>query len=165
MPEEALDPIPLLRYLGNQRLEYVVIGGFAVVAHGFVRVTKDLDIVPRPTAQNLQRLAAVLRALDAAMLDVGDFTSAELPMDPTRAEDLAQGENFCVTTSLGRLDVMQWIAGVDADDLYAALEPHAVAANVDGICVRVCGLEHLRAMKRAAGRPQDLEDLRRLNVD
>jgi hypothetical protein len=165
MPEEALDPTPLLRYLGEQGIEYVVIGGFAVVAHGFVRVTKDLDIVPRPTAQNLERLAGALRSLHATLLDVGDFTAAELPMDPTRAEDLAEGGNFCVTTSLGRLDVMQWTAGLESDDLYATLVPQALAANVDGVVIRVCGLEHLRAMKRAAGRPQDLEDLRQLDVD
>ena len=47
MPEEALDPIPLLRYLEEQELEYVVTGGFAVVAHGFVRVTRDLDTCER----------------------------------------------------------------------------------------------------------------------
>jgi hypothetical protein len=165
MPEEALDPVPLLRHLAERGIEYIVIGGFAVVAHGFVRVTKDLDIVPRPGAENLERLADALRSLDARMLDVGDFTPEELPMDPTSKDDLARGGNFCITTSLGRLDVMQWISGIEADDLYAALEPQSLAANVDGAMVRVCGLEHLRAMKRSAGRPQDLEDLRRLDVE
>jgi predicted nucleotidyltransferase len=57
---------------------------------------------------------------------------------------------------------MQWLSGVDTDDLYGQLNPDTVEGSVDGIPVRVCGLEHLRAMKRAAGRPQDLEDLRRL---
>jgi hypothetical protein len=163
--QEALDPLPLLKHLDERDVEHVVIGGFAVVAHGFVRVTKDLDIVPRSTADNLERLAGTLRELDATILDVGDFTAEELPKDPRRVEDLAQGGNFCVTTRLGRLDIMQWIAGLDAEDLYAALEPQSLSANLDGIRVRVCGLEHLRAMKRAAGRPQDLEDLRRLDVD
>jgi hypothetical protein len=57
---DALDPVPLLRYLHEHGVEYVVLGGFAVVAHGFIRVTKDLDIVPHPTAQNLERLAETL---------------------------------------------------------------------------------------------------------
>jgi hypothetical protein len=65
-------------------------------------------------------------------------------------------------TTLGRLDVMQWLSGVDTDDLYGELNPDTLEGSIDGIPVRVCSLEHLRAMKRAAGRPQDLEDLRRL---
>jgi hypothetical protein len=66
---DALDPVPLLRCLHERGVEHIVIGGFAVVAHGFIRVTKDLDIVPLPTAQNLERLAETLRALDAVMLE------------------------------------------------------------------------------------------------
>jgi hypothetical protein len=60
------------------------------------------------------------------------------------------------------MDVFQWVSGIEADDLYAAPDREALAGNVEGIPVRVCGLDHLRAMKRAAGRPADLEDLRRL---
>ncbi len=57
---------------------------------------------------------------------------------------------------------MQWLSGVNTDDLYGELNPDTLEGSIDGIPVRVCSLEHLRAMKRAAGRPQDLEDLRRL---
>jgi len=60
---------------------------------------------------------------------------------------------------------MQWLSGIEADDLYGAFTSEAIEGNLDGIPVRVCGLAHLRAMKRAAGRPQDLEDLRRLGED
>jgi hypothetical protein len=86
-------------------------------------------------------------------------------MDPTLPVDLAQGGNFCLLTRIGRLDVMQWLSGIETEDLYAEFNPEAVDGNLHGIPVRVCGLEHLRAMKRAAGRPQDLEDLRQLAVD
>jgi len=161
MPD-ALDPLPLLRYLHERSVEHIVIGGFAVTAHGFMRVTKDLDTVPRPTDENLTRLAGALRDLEATILDTGDFSPEELPMDPTQPADLAQGSNFCLHTSLGRMDIMQWASGIEADDLYAELDRAAIAGDIDGITVRVCGLEHLRAMKRAAGRPQDLEDLRHL---
>ncbi len=163
MPAEALDPFPLLQALHEREVDYIVVGGFAVNAHGFIRVTKDLDIVPSGEARNLQKLATMLSALNAAILDTGDFAPEEMPADPTRAEDLAMGGNFCLTTDLGRLDVMQWLSGVDGDDLYGALAGDALQSEVDGILVKVCSLEHLRAMKRAAGRPQDLEDLRRLD--
>lgn len=72
------------------------------------------------------------------------------------------GGNFCLRTKLGRLDLMQWIAGIDSEDLYATLRSEALTGNLDGVPVSVCGLAHLRSMKSAAGRPQDLEDLRRL---
>jgi hypothetical protein len=164
MPD-VLDPTLLLRFLHERGIEHIVVGGFAVNAHGFNRVTKDLDIVPNPTEENLRRLAEALRDLNATILDTGDFEPQELPAEPTSAADLAMGGNFCLATDLGRLDVMQWLSGVDTEDLYAEFNPGAVEGSLDGLPVRVCGLEHLRAMKRAAGRPQDLEDLRRLGED
>lgn len=159
---EALDPLPLLQALHKRGIEHIVVGGFAVNAHGFIRVTKDLDIVPRRTEENLGKLAGMLRDLDATILDTEDFYQEEMPADPTRVADLEMGGNFCLLTDLGRLDVMQWLSGIETDDLYAEFDPDAVEGSVDGIPVRVCSLKHLRAMKRAAGRPQDLEDLKRL---
>ncbi len=162
---DALDPVPLLEYLHARGVEHVVIGGLAVSAHGYVRPSKDLDIVPNPSRENLERLAAAL--LDANTIDAeaSDFDRAEIPMSATRVEDLSQGGNFRLVTSLGDLDVLQWVSGIEADDLYAELYPHTLVGNVEGIPIRVCGLEHLLAMKRAAGRPQDIEDLKRLGED
>jgi nicotinamidase-related amidase len=162
---DVLDPLPLLRTLHERGIEHIVIGGFAVNAHGFIRVTKDLDIVPSPAEENLEKLAKMLRDINATVLGTDDFEPEELPADPTRPADLEMGGNFCLLTDIGRLDVMQWLSGVDFDDLYAELDRGAIESSVDGVPVRVCGLEHLRAMKRAAGRPQDLEDLKRLGED
>jgi predicted nucleotidyltransferase len=159
---DALDPLPLLRVLYERGIEYIVVGGFAVNAHGFIRVTKDLDIVPNPAQENLEKLAEMLRDLSATVLDTGDFKSEEIPADPTRTADLAMGGNFCLLTDIGRLDVMQWLSGIDFDDLYAKLDPSTIESTVDGVLVRVCGLDDLRMMKRAAGRPEDLKDLERL---
>jgi hypothetical protein len=53
-------------------------------------------------------------------------------------------------------------AGIDADLAYAELAPAAISVGFRDIRIRVCELEHLRAMKQAASRPQDVEDLRRL---
>jgi hypothetical protein len=161
MPD-ALDPLPLLRALHERGVEHIVVGGFAVNAHGFIRGTKDLDIVPSPGRENLERLAGMLRDLGAEILDTGDFAADEMPADPTRVADLDMGGNFCLSTDIGRLDVMQWLSGIEADDLYGEFNSDAIEGSVEGIPVRVCSLEHLLAMKRAAGRPQDLEDLRQL---
>jgi hypothetical protein len=163
MPD-GLDPVPLLRYLSERGVEHIIIGGFAVVAHGHVRPSKDLDIVPEPSRENLERLVTALLDVNAADAEVGDFDPSELAMSATRVDDLVQGGNFRLTTDLGDLDIMQWASGIDSDDLYGELDRQAMEANVEGIIVRVCGLGHLRAMKRAAGRPQDLEDLNRLGA-
>jgi hypothetical protein len=97
-------------------------------------------------------------------LGVGDFEEAEMPFDPTRAEDLTQGGNFRLETPPGILDLMQWISGVEGDQAYLALAADAVEAEVEGVPVRIASLSKLRAMKRAAGRPQDLQDLADLAI-
>lgn len=154
-----LDPIGLLRRLADAGVAYVVIGGFAVIAHGVVRVTKDLDICPDPAHDNLERLAAFIAEIDAVQMGTGEFDADELPFDPTRAADLAQGGNFRLESALGILDVMQWVSGIDVGRTFATLASDAVDVVVEGVPVRVSSLANLRTMKRAAGRPQDLQDL------
>jgi len=161
----ALDPVPLLRHLQEHGVKHIVIGGLAVGAHGHVRPSKDLDIVPDPSRPNLERLASALADIDATDAEAGDFDPAELPMSALRVDDLAQGGNFRLLTELGDLDILQWASGIDADNLYAELSCQALEGTVEGVSIRVCGLDHLLAMKRAAGRPRDLEDIERLTGD
>jgi hypothetical protein len=152
-----LDVPGLLRALSDADVSFVVIGGFAVGAHGYPRATKDLDIVPDPDPTNIERLAAVLEELDAAVLGVEDFSPDEV-IQPD-VEGLRMGGNFVLLTSSGRLDVMQ-IVGPDLE--FADLESAAVEDEVFGHRVRFCSYDHLVAMKEAAGRPEDLIDLERL---
>jgi hypothetical protein len=156
-----LDPCRLLRELHAAGVEHVLIGGLAVNAHGVIRSTKDVDICPSPDPGNLARLAALLRRLGVRQLGVGDggFEADELPSDPTRADDLAEGGNFRLETPLGVLDIMQWVPGIDADSAFPTLAADAHPAAAFGIELQVCSLAALRLMKRAAGRPQDLHDL------
>jgi hypothetical protein len=156
------EPDELLLTLTGALVEFIVIGGVAVGVHGFVRATRDLDIVPDPDEANLARLAGVLAAIGATHLGAGDFAPDEFPYDPTDPRQLAEGANFRLDTSLGPLDIMQWVAGIQAELAYTELADQAMTVRFRDTQVRVCGLEHLRAMKNAAGRPQDLEDLKRL---
>lgn len=158
------DPHDLIAALAAARVDYVVIGGFAVGAHGFPRATKDLDIVPDPSPGNLERLAAALRELETVNHGAGDFDPAEFPFDPLVPSQLAEGGNFLLMTRAGRLDVMQWVPGVPGDAAYPHLRAGAVATTLGGHEIRVCSREDLVTMKRAAGREQDLIDLQSLGI-
>lgn len=149
----------LLTRLAGAGVRFVVIGGFAVIAHGVVRATEDLDIVPDPEYENLVRLARVLRELDARQIGVDAHL---LPNQPTDPDGLAEGGSFQLETRFGRLYVLQ-----ESDQVPAYGELASSALLIDefrGIELAVCSLEQLRRMKRAAGRPKDLRDLEDLEI-
>lgn len=155
-PPPPLEAEALLRVLAAHRVELVIIGGFALAAHGVIRGTKDIDIVPDPRSENIGRLAAALRELGAEVMLADDFNPSELGLVPDE-DGLALGGNWVLRTSLGRLDVMQDVAGVRS---YESLRAAAVERDVPGAGpFWFSGLDDLIAMKAAAGRPQDELDI------
>ncbi|MEX0675115.1 MAG: hypothetical protein WD067_10095 [Gaiellaceae bacterium] len=167
VPHQQLDADTILRTLLAHEVEFVVIGGLAVGAHGFPRATKDVDVVPAPGSENLRRLYAALSELGAEPMEMGDFRPEELPV-PFAPEGLDEGGNWTLRTRAGRVDVMQWIPGIDRG--YEQLRPNAIEADVPGVgVVLFAGYDDLSTMKRIAGRPEDeldllrLEDVRRLD--
>jgi len=159
--ERPLQALALLGVLVEHGVDFVVIGGFSLAAHGYVRGTKDLDIVPNPTRGNLKRLMGALEDLDAEQLAVGDFKPEEMPLQ-LGVDGLAEGGNWLLRTRLGRLDVMQYAAGMPGYEqlLADAVRPHDLPGLPEGPAF--AGFEDLVAMKRAAGRPQDLIDIAEL---
>ena len=153
---QPLDALALLRALREHDVEFVAIGGFSLAAHGVVRGTKDLDVVPEPSRPNLERLMAALRDLGAEPLELADFRPEELPY-PLSVEGLEAGGNWALATRHGRLDVMQYVEAVES---YAQLRASAEDFQLsDQGSYSFAGLDDLVAMKRAAGRPQDLIDI------
>lgn len=153
-----LDPGGLIKALAEGNVDFIIIGGFAVGAHGLPRATKDLDIVPDPAPDNLQRLARVLEELEAEVMGSDEFGPEELPATKP-SELLKLGGNIVLVTKLGRLDIFQL---VEPEMEYENLLPASVSDQVFGQTVRFCGYEDLVRMKEAAGRPEDLADLERL---
>jgi hypothetical protein len=145
----------LLEALHEQNVQFVVIGGVAVGAHGFVRGTEDLDLVPDPDPENLARLTHALELLDSTLPTVGGR-----PFDPSSdAGVIRKGGNVTAMTRFGGLDVVQRARGVPS---YSQLSGDAVASELLGVPVQVCSLSRLREMKKAQNRTQDQLDLENL---
>lgn len=145
----------LLAALHEREVCFVVIGGVAVGAHGYVRATEDLDLVPDPDPANLKLLAAALEALDSTLPTVEGR-----PFDPDKdGAVILRGGNVTADTRFGALDVVQRLRGVPT---YAELAEDAVESDLLGIPVRICSLGRLREMKRALSRTQDRADLENL---
>lgn len=153
-----LDIQGILAALVEEGVDFFLIGGAAVGFHGFVRGTKDVDVVPSPDSENLKRLSRALSALDAEVEGAEEFKGEELP-DPLDPEALELGGNWVLRTRLGRFDVMQWIGD---DALWEKFSPTAIETEAGGLTIKVVSYEGLVTLKEQAGRPQDLIDLQRL---
>lgn len=148
----------LLNALYEAGVDFVVIGGVAVGAHGFIRGTEDLDIVPDPDPDNLRRLSDALSTLESTLPTVG-----ERPFNPEIDFGvIRQGGNVTAMTKFGGLDVVQRAQGVPS---YSQLFVDAIESELLGVPVRVCSLQRLREMKRAQDRTQDRLDLENLPED
>jgi hypothetical protein len=147
----AFDPLRALRALHEGGVEFVVVGGVAGAAHGSPSVTQDLDVCPRRTVHNLERLALVLTGLHARLRGAEDDVGFVLD-----ARTLGSGDHFTFVTDAGDLDVLGTPAGTDGfDELVGGATP----IDVGGFPVAVASLDALIRMKRAAGRPKDRAEL------
>lgn len=144
----------LLERLREAEIDFVLVGGLAVNAWGYLRATRDVDLVPDPSAENLSRLDALLVEL-GGKVEVGE----RLLESSAIRTFLRTGDRTLVSTDLGRIDVLQGLPQVPS---FAALDARASEVDVDGLVVKICSLDDLLAMKRASDRPRDRDDLEAL---
>lgn len=143
----------ILRTLVEHRVDFVLIGGLAVIVHGVRRNTLDADIViDEFDPENSARMADAYRELGWRSVREANF----LDIDPSDAVDVARSFHFQVITDAGRLDVVRHH---DWDSLVRT----AIEVEVAGVQVRVVGRDELVAMKLAAGRPKDVQDVADIN--
>ena len=141
----------LCQVLIDHGVEFVVIGGVAARLHDTGHATVDIDICPSGLGENLERLAAALRAVEARLRVEGE--PAGVPFDP-HPQQLGQMSTLTLLTTHGPVDLCFAPAGFAAG--YEALRADRVLIVVAGVSVPVASLADVVASKRSAGRPKDI---------
>ncbi len=141
MTESTFEPERLVAALNTAGVAYVIVGGIAATAHGVVRATRDVDLVPEPGAENLGLLARTLAALGAE--------------HPTGDVSTTFGTRYGDVHVLNRMPAVSSYERLRENAILIELAPDVRAA--------VCSLADLRSMKLASGRPRDLVDVAELD--
>ena len=133
--------------LNKHGVDFLIIGGWAVVYHGHVRMTEDLDVCIRPTEDNAKRAVAALEEAGAACPELK-------PEVFTRDNGISLGE------APVKVDVLSNLLGVDFDRAWSRREAGAFGSET----VNFISREDLIGNKRAVARPKDLLDVQELEA-
>lgn len=143
------DPLPILDVLNANGVEYVVIGGYAASLHASPFITYDVDITPRRSQENLERLSRALASIGARIRTKEEPDG--LPFSHTGAS-LGAANVWSLITEHGEVDVCFVPNGTDG---YADLAKDAETMTIHGIGIRVASLADIIRSKQAANRPKD----------
>jgi hypothetical protein len=139
----------MLSLFNEEKVEYMVVGAYALAYHGLPRATGDIDLWIRRTGENAGR---VWRALSRFGVPILDLTQDDLKKPETV---------FQIGLAPRRIDILTSIDGVS----YEEAEPERQEVEIEGITIPIIGLKHLLQNKRATGRLQDQADVARLEAD
>ena len=146
----------LLAALSDAGVEFIIVGGVAARAHGSSRLTDDIDVCYLRTPANLARVVNALAPFTPYLRGA----PPGLPFDWSVAI-LRAGLNFTLTTTAGAIDLLGEITG---GGHYEDLLPHTLTITIFGREVQLLNLPWLIRVKRAAGRPKDLEVIAELEA-
>ncbi len=136
----------ILKDLNAAGVRYVVVGGIALIRHGVVRATRDVDVVYDPDPGNLEAIRTLISAWGATRPDGS----------PLAEDALTDGRSIHLSTPHGELDLLsEQLSAVSFSDLLGRSE----IRRIDGVEAPICSLADLVTLKRAAGRERDLADL------
>lgn len=132
----------MLSVLNEERVEYLVVGAYALAAHGLPRATGDLDLWIRPSRENVSRLFSALEEFGT-------------PVDSFSEEDFAKPDVlFRIGREPRRIDFLTSVTALEFEDAWV----RRLTTEVDGIEVNLVGLEDFLHNKRATGREKDRVD-------
>ncbi|HUU03016.1 MAG TPA: DUF6036 family nucleotidyltransferase [Myxococcota bacterium] len=132
----------MLHALSDEKVEFLLVGAYALAAHGYPRATMDIDIWVMPSLQNAD---AVLRALRRFGASLHDLTKEDLQKD---------GTIFQIGVAPRRIDIITSASGLQFEEVYG----RALSVNIEGIEVHIPLIDDLIRNKRASGRTKDLAD-------
>jgi hypothetical protein len=132
----------MLQTLFDEKVRFLLVGAYAMAAHGYPRATMDIDIWVMPSPQNAD---AVLRALLRFGAPLHNLTKEDLQKD---------GTIFQIGVAPRRIDIITAASGLEFEETYA----RSLSVNLEGIEVHIPSLEDLIRNKRASGRTRDLAD-------
>lgn len=141
----------ILDDLNRASIRYVLIGGIALIRHGVVRATRDVDAIISPEPENLKRLRVL----------IAEWSATRPDGSPVPDGAIAPGRTIHLATPHGELDLL---AELLPPLSFAELSARAEKRRVDGVEAPICSLADLVALKRIAGRERDLVDLHDLEV-
>ncbi len=147
------DPERIFEVLGKHHVSFVLVGALAARLHGFPRFTADADITPESSPENIERLAAALRELNARVFT--DAVPEGLAFDCSPAM-LSRSLLWNLVTDAGRVDLVFKPAGSKGFD---ELRAHAVAFDINGTPLYAATLRDILRLKQASDRPQDRQDV------
>jgi hypothetical protein len=133
----------MLSALCDEGAEFLLVGAYALAAHGLPRATGDLDIWIRCSEENAERVWKALRRFGAPL--------AELTRDDLKMPDLV----FQIGVAPCRIDILTSIDAVQFDEAWR----DRTRIEIEGLTIGIIGRLHLIQNKRAVGRPQDLADI------
>jgi hypothetical protein len=154
-PSPRFEARELFAALARHGVDYVTIGGIAIQAHGGQRLTQDLDIAIGASRDNFARLAGALLDLDARILGPDGRRSRSVPS----AALLGSSDQWHLITRHGPLDILTLPAHLGSFD---EMRARAHKVPLGELEIPIAHRDDLLKMKRAAGRPQDLADVRLL---
>jgi hypothetical protein len=137
-------------------VDFVVVGGIAMIGHGSTRNTNDLDICFSTNPANLEALGSALVELGATLRGVTE----DVPFVPD-ASTLRRTSILTLASPDGDIALL---VGPTGSPAYEELRAHADRVTLDGMSILIASLDDLEAMKRAAGRAKDRLDLEEIEV-
>jgi len=132
----------MLHVLSDEKVKFLLVGAYALAAHGYPRATMDIDIWVMPSPQNAD---AVLRALRRFGAPLHNLTKEDLQKE---------GTIFQIGVAPRRIDIITAASGLQFDETYR----RSLAVNIEGIEVHIPSIDDLIRNKRAVGRTRDLAD-------
>lgn len=135
-----------IQALNNNEVKYILVGGYAVILHGYIRSTADMDIWVKKTKKNFDKLNRALNEFGAPSINEKEFLGNQYDV-------------WGIGKEPNRIEIMSELKGVTFETAYK----ESIFYQQDNLKIRFIHFNHLLDAKKAAGRFKDKNDIEQLN--